>query len=66
MQSAFTLRTGAAHWETLLRARAIETQSYVGEPQLLLASGAWADTKRQWRLRRWVRTRPPGRAMAMR
>ncbi|KAM5363570.1 hypothetical protein ACJZ2D_011954 [Fusarium nematophilum] len=27
--SAFTLRTGAAHWETLLRSRAIETQSYV-------------------------------------
>lgn len=27
--SAFTLRTGAAHWETLLRARAIETQSWV-------------------------------------
>nr|CDI54707.1 probable NIT2-nitrilase [Melanopsichium pennsylvanicum 4] len=27
--SAFTVRTGAAHWETLLRARAIETQSYV-------------------------------------
>ncbi|KAF5026106.1 hypothetical protein F66182_1828 [Fusarium sp. NRRL 66182] len=27
--SAFTLRTGAAHWETLLRARAIETQSYI-------------------------------------
>ena len=27
--SAFTFRTGAAHWETLLRARAIETQSYV-------------------------------------
>ncbi|KAF4997324.1 hypothetical protein FGRMN_3909 [Fusarium graminum] len=27
--SAFTLRTGPAHWETLLRARAIETQSYV-------------------------------------
>ncbi|KAN0061392.1 Carbon-nitrogen hydrolase [Thecaphora frezii] len=27
--SAFTIRTGAAHWETLLRARAIETQSYV-------------------------------------
>lgn len=26
--SAFTLRTGAAHWETLLKARAIETQSY--------------------------------------
>lgn len=27
--SAFTVRTGAAHWETLLKARAIETQSYV-------------------------------------
>ncbi|ORY74996.1 putative NIT2-nitrilase [Leucosporidium creatinivorum] len=30
--SAFTLRTGAAHWETLLRARAIETQTYVLAP----------------------------------
>lgn len=27
--SAFTIRTGEAHWETLLRARAIETQSWV-------------------------------------
>lgn len=27
--SAFTVPTGIAHWETLLRARAIETQSYV-------------------------------------
>ncbi|CAO1628031.1 unnamed protein product [Parajaminaea phylloscopi] len=27
--SAFAVRTGPAHWETLLRARAIETQSYV-------------------------------------
>ena len=27
--SAFTIPTGRAHWETLLRARAIETQSYV-------------------------------------
>lgn len=27
--SAFTLRTGEAHWETLLRARAIEAQSWV-------------------------------------
>jgi len=27
--SAFTIRTGAAHWETLLRSRAIETQTYV-------------------------------------
>ncbi|KAM0146611.1 hypothetical protein ACHAQE_010663, partial [Botrytis cinerea] len=27
--SAFTIPTGLLHWETLLRARAIETQSYV-------------------------------------
>ena len=27
--SAFTLTTGMAHWDVLLRARAIETQSYV-------------------------------------
>jgi deaminated glutathione amidase len=27
--SAFTVRTGAAHWEPLLRGRAIETQTYV-------------------------------------
>ncbi|ODQ50950.1 carbon-nitrogen hydrolase [Saitoella complicata NRRL Y-17804] len=27
--SAFAVRTGAAHWETLLRARAIDTQCYV-------------------------------------
>lgn len=27
--SAFTLRTGEAHWETLLRSRAIETESWV-------------------------------------
>ncbi|KAF9878939.1 carbon-nitrogen hydrolase [Colletotrichum karsti] len=27
--SAFTPKTGAAHWETLLRARAVETQSWV-------------------------------------
>lgn len=27
--SAFTVPTGQAHWEVLLRARAIETQAYV-------------------------------------
>jgi predicted amidohydrolase len=27
--SAFTFATGAVHWETLLRARAIESQCYV-------------------------------------
>jgi nitrilase len=30
--SAFTATTGAAHWETLLRARAIENQAYVLAP----------------------------------
>lgn len=30
--SAFTFPTGAAHWETLLRARAIENQAYVIAP----------------------------------
>ena len=30
--SAFTVSTGAAHWETLLRARAIENQAYVVAP----------------------------------
>jgi len=30
--SAFTVTTGAAHWETLLRARAIENQAYVVAP----------------------------------
>jgi deaminated glutathione amidase len=30
--SAFTVPTGTAHWETLLRARAIENQAYVGAP----------------------------------
>ncbi|KAI7945656.1 hypothetical protein MJO29_012044 [Puccinia striiformis f. sp. tritici] len=29
LKSAFTMRTGGSHWETLLRARAIETQCYV-------------------------------------
>lgn len=29
MPSAFAMKTGEAHWETLLRARAIETQCYV-------------------------------------
>ncbi|WP_348729933.1 carbon-nitrogen hydrolase family protein [Rheinheimera texasensis] len=32
LPSAFTTVTGAAHWHTLLRARAIETQSYMLAP----------------------------------
>lgn len=35
--SAFTVPTGKAHWETLLRARAIETQSYV------IAADQWGE-----------------------
>jgi predicted amidohydrolase len=38
--SAFTATTGAAHWHTLLRARAIETQSYVIAPAQHGAHGA--------------------------
>ncbi|KAK7417676.1 Carbon-nitrogen hydrolase [Neonectria magnoliae] len=40
--SAFTLRTGVAHWETLLRARAIETQSWV----VASAQVGWHNEKR--------------------
>ena len=32
MPSAFTFHTGAAHWEILLRARAIENQAYIVAP----------------------------------
>lgn len=35
--SAFTVPTGKAHWHTLLKARAIETQSYV------IASAQWGE-----------------------
>lgn len=35
--AAFTVPTGKAHWETLLRARAIENQSYV------IAAGQWGN-----------------------
>lgn len=39
LPSAFTVPTGEAHWEVLLRARAIENQSYVIAPDLTLISG---------------------------
>lgn len=32
LPSAFTRETGTAHWDTLLRARAIETQCYIAAP----------------------------------
>jgi predicted amidohydrolase len=40
--SAFTLRTGIAHWEILLRARAIETESWV----IAAAQVGWHNGKR--------------------
>ena len=43
--SAFTVPTGAAHWETLLRARAIENKAYVVAPA---QGGAHASGRRTW------------------
>jgi nitrilase len=43
--SAFTVPTGAAHWETLLRARAIENKCYVVAPA---QGGAHASGRRTW------------------
>ena len=43
--SAFTVPTGAAHWETLLRARAIENQAYVVAPA---QGGLHAGGRRTW------------------
>ena len=45
MPSAFTYTTGQAHWEVLLRARAIENQAYVLAP----AQGGRHETgRRTW------------------
>jgi nitrilase len=43
--AAFTARTGAAHWEILLRARAIENQVYVVAPG---ESGTHAGGRQTW------------------
>ncbi len=43
--SAFTATTGRAHWETLLRARAIENQCYVAAPA---QGGMHAGGRRTW------------------
>ena len=43
--SAFTVPTGAAHWETLLRARAIENRAYVVAPA---QGGTHAGGRRTW------------------
>lgn len=42
--SAFLFRTGADHWEILLRARAIETQCYVLAPNCLSEAGSGPQT----------------------
>ncbi|MFM8269063.1 MAG: nitrilase-related carbon-nitrogen hydrolase, partial [Pseudomonadota bacterium] len=39
LPAAFTVPTGEAHWEILVRARAIENQAYVIAPDLTLVSG---------------------------
>jgi len=39
LPSAFTVPTGEAHWEVLIRARAIENQAYVIAPDQTLVSG---------------------------
>jgi predicted amidohydrolase len=43
--SAFTVPTGAAHWETLLRARAIENKAYLVAPA---QGGTHAGGRRTW------------------
>jgi len=43
--SAFTYKTGQAHWEVLLRARAIETQSYILAANQV---GQHEDGRRTW------------------
>lgn len=44
LPAAFTVPTGRAHWETLLRARAIENQLYIAAPGLAGRSGNGAAT----------------------
>jgi len=43
--SAFTRATGKAHWETLLRARAIETGAYIIAPA---QGGTHKDGRKTW------------------
>ena len=45
MPAAFTVATGKAHWETLLRARAIETGAYIIAPA---QGGHHEDGRRTW------------------
>ncbi len=41
LPSAFTYKTGQAHWETLCKARAIETQSFFAAPNQSLEANCW-------------------------
>jgi deaminated glutathione amidase len=45
LPSAFTVPTGAAHWETLVRSRAIENKAYVVAPA---QGGTHASGRRTW------------------
>ena len=58
--SAFTRPTGEAHWEVLLRARAIETGAFVLPPA---QGGAHEDGRATWG--RSMVGRPLGRVMAL-
>ncbi len=44
LPSAFTYRTGSAHWEILVRARAIETQSYFVAPNQTAETDCWGES----------------------
>ena len=46
--SAFTMQTGKDHWEVLLRARAIETQTYVAAPAQTGAHMEGNETRLTW------------------
>ena len=46
--SAFTAYTGRAHWEVLLRARAIENQAYVFAPAQVGRIGPAKDNRHAW------------------
>ena len=46
--SAFTAYTGRAHWEVLLRARAVENQAYVFAPAQASRIGPPSENRHAW------------------